>query len=210
MPKLDTTIDNLERKTNKVIGGIPSADWTDTQYPSAKTLYDIYNNLIHPVGSVFTTYTNTDPSAILGGTWELIDKEFKAVSLNVKSAGLWRAHNSSIGDSSVITLAGHTISVCLNLSTSMALSSSAVSLGQVLLSSCGISAFTAANTAVSGIASNPIIYEQTADGTIRFIKTLNGGSIASSTSFNICFDQLISKANMLDSFCDKFYWKRIA
>lgn len=45
MPKLNTTVDNLELKTNRVTGSVPSADWTDAQYPSAKALYNTYNSL---------------------------------------------------------------------------------------------------------------------------------------------------------------------
>lgn len=38
----------------------------------------IWNKLdnIYPIGSVYITSTNTNPSAKLGGTWELVDKEF--------------------------------------------------------------------------------------------------------------------------------------
>ena len=47
MPKLNTTIDNLEWKSNKVTAANPSSSWTDTQYPSAKALYNAYNKLIN-------------------------------------------------------------------------------------------------------------------------------------------------------------------
>ena len=71
MPKLETTVDNLELKSNKIISTstvTPDA-WTDAQYPSAKTLL----NIAHPIGSVLTTSTNSDPALTLGGSWELID-----------------------------------------------------------------------------------------------------------------------------------------
>ena len=43
MPKLNTTLDNIETVANKVIGTTPSADWTDAQYQDEyQKLYDEY------------------------------------------------------------------------------------------------------------------------------------------------------------------------
>ncbi len=206
MPKLNTTVDNLELKSNKVIGTFPSADWTDAQYPSAKTLYNAYDKT-HAVGSILITSTNTSPAETFGGEWELVDKEFKNMSI---TSGVWESHNGSFKEGSVVILAGHTISVNLNLSTSMAIASSTVDLGRLKLELCGITALPFANVAIAGSTSNPLIYEQSTDGTIKFTKTLSGNSIASSTVFPIHFERIVEKSVMLDTFCDKFYWKRIA
>ena len=41
----------------------------------------ITNLNVYPVGSVYITSTNASPASYLGGTWELIDKEFKIAVL---------------------------------------------------------------------------------------------------------------------------------
>ena len=51
MPKLNVTVDQIELTTNKVFG-TPQEDWTDEQYPSAKTLYDAIASLANTINNV--------------------------------------------------------------------------------------------------------------------------------------------------------------
>ena len=48
----------------------------DTSTPINATNLNNNFDVMHPVGSILITSTNTNPSSELGGTWELIDKEF--------------------------------------------------------------------------------------------------------------------------------------
>lgn len=57
MPKLKTTINNLQLISNKV-SGTPSVSWTDAQYPSAKTLYDTYAEVNNEITGINTNIEN--------------------------------------------------------------------------------------------------------------------------------------------------------
>ena len=37
-------------------------------------------DMMYPIGSCYTTSTNTDPSSFLGGTWDLIDKGLSSLT----------------------------------------------------------------------------------------------------------------------------------
>lgn len=218
MPKLDTTIDNLERKSNKVMGSVPSSDWTDAQYPSAKTLYNTYNNLLntmHPVGSIITTSTNVDPSTTLGGAWTLVDKGFKTSYLTLTSS-FWTPTNATILEYSNVLLTDHTIAFRLGLKTTAVLSDETAPLGQLLLPSCGVTQLSYAifyDTAISDGGNCVMAYRVDQTGTVSFHEVINiddTHSMASGSDFFLHFTVPVKHADMIDDFCDKFYWKRTA
>lgn len=220
MPKLETTIDNLQLKSNLVTSGtVPLSTWTDTQYPSAKTLYDTYNNmlnLMHPIGSVYTTVTNNDPAEIFGGTWELIDKEFKAQWLTVGDTQ-WTAEEATLYSYCNIALAGHNMNIRLGLKNSSELTDSDVKLGKLDVPSFGLTEFPYRlfhEVAVSDGGGGTICYHINQNGTITVNDAFNVNgthSIASGRVFYINYVYTVhSIERMLDEFCDKFYWKRIA
>jgi hypothetical protein len=94
MAQLNTTVENIQLKENMIIAGAAATAWeSDSKYPSAKAVADKISAIApgkieHPVGSVLITSTNTNPSASVGGTWELIDKEYNtklsAIEKNIK------------------------------------------------------------------------------------------------------------------------------
>ena len=221
MPKLDTTIDNLERKTNKVTGTVPSASWTDTQYPSAKTLYNSYNsllnmlNLVHPIGSILTTSTSTNPAASVGGTWELIDKGFKDTYITLDET-YWTHTSADIGEYSNILLNDHTISMRLNLKNTVALTDSSIALGKLALTSCGVNSLSYAlfyGVAIADNGNSTVAYRIDQDGRISTQDVLNiddTHNLPVGSNFYLLVTQAVRHTNMLDEFCDKFYWKRTA
>jgi hypothetical protein len=218
MPKLDTTIDNLERKSNKVMGTVPSASWTDTQYPSAKTLYNTYATLLdmmHPVNSILTTATNTNPAATLGGTWELVDKGFKNAYITLDSS-YWTGTNANISTYSNIMLADHTISLRLALTTTAAMTDNTTTLGRLAIESCGIDKLSHAifcEAAVSDEGNCTVNYRIEQTGEVKIYDVLNADgthSMASNSTLYIHLVQPINHLSMHDDFCDKFYWKRTA
>ena len=225
MPKLNTTIDNLEWKSNKVINAAPSADWTDTQYPSAKTLYNTYAKLVdiaHPVGSILTTDTNTNPASTVGGTWELVDKSLKATKIALTGSE-FNPHLSSLGDNSFVLLSDHTISIFLyfTVSNTYIFNSSSLDLGKLVLSSIGLSSIPA--TYIKGIATTKGAVKTVeywanlaTDGSLFAQKSISG---VTDTELPLYFYlQLVipigfsnmTTATGTDAFFDKFYWKRTA
>ena len=276
MPKLNTTIDNLELKSNKVIGATPSAGWTDAQYPSAKTLYSTYttlnsgissaatrcttlettcNNLVntcnaltsttagltttcnnlttsynslntkvtnflniaHPVGSVMITSTNANPASTVGGTWTLVDKGFKDTSGYITSTHWTAGTGELVGDQgSLFLLKDHIISLRLNLKNTEALTDTTSTIGTLKLNALGISSL--ALSVVSDVTASDggqctISYAIGTSGTVTStdVLTIDGKhSLAAGNTFSIHLMQAISYPEMLDAYCDKFYWKRTA
>ena len=214
MPKLNTTIDNLEWKSNKILSTNTSSPntWTDTQYPSAKTLL----NIAHPVGSVITTTTNQDPAEKLGGTWELIDKAFKGTFMYIPNTS-WTADKASLHETSNVLLIDHMINLRIYVNLLADLSSdSDIVLGKLDLTTCGLTSLSSAvyrQPAVSDSGNCTACYTLTTDGTITLNDILNindthSAAYGSDFIFNILFP--VGYDRMLDNFCDKFYWKRTA
>ena len=213
MPKLNTTIDKLELNTNKVINAtMPSASWTDTQYPSAKTLYNMYNKLVHPVGSVYISSTNTDPSSTFGGTWELIDKSFACKSLYDTSI-FTPAANITV-EAVHACIADHAIRFRLTLIVNTALSDAGVSFGTINWNKLGVTGLPAAivdHTSFRDSANGGIIYSiWHQSGEIQQLDTIDADSIPSGQTFTVDVPFAFDTGFMLDSACDKFYWKRTA
>jgi hypothetical protein len=221
MPKLNTTIDKIELNSNKVINAAkPLASWTDTQYPSAKTLYNTYNasfNLAHPVGSIMITGTSTNPGDSIGGTWELVDKGFADKSGYLTSTH-WTAGTADLtgAQSSLFLLKDHIISIRLSLTNNEALTDATSTLGTLNLSSLGISSL--ALSIVSDVTASDggqctISYAVNTAGEVTStdVLTIDGKhSLAAGNTFSIHIMQAISDNEMLNSYCDKFWWKRTA
>lgn len=220
MAKLSTTIDNIELKTNKVTATTPSSSWTDAQYPSAKALYGAYTKLVniaHPIGSILITTTNTSPAATVGGTWELVDKGFAERMVYIPSSS-WTAGAAEFRSetNSVLELADHTVSLRLSLENTAALSDTETVLGTLNLSKVGITELP--YTIVSDVTASDggqctISYSIVASGEISVTDVLVLGgshSLAAGNTFSIHINQTVGHDRMLDSFCDKFYWKRTA
>ena len=214
MPKLNTTVDNLELKSNKIVSTsqVSPANWTDTQYPSAKTLL----NIAHPIGSVLTTSTNENPSAKLGGTWELVDKALKGTYMNIPVSS-WTANKATLNSTSNVLLMDHTINLRVYVNITDAISSDAdVVLGKLNLATLGVTALSSSvyrQPAVSDAGNCVACYTLESDGTITINDVLsfnNTHSAAANTDFifNILFP--VGYDRMIDDFCDKFYWKRTA
>lgn len=211
MPKLDTTIDNIELKSNKVISTSDPSAWTDAQYPSAKALLDI----AHPVGSIITTTTNENPASKVGGDWDLIDKAFKGTFMLMKAAD-WTATNATLHETSNVLLIDHTINLRIYVNLTKDATEADLLLGKLDLTSYGVTSLSSAvyrQPAISESGNCTACYTLSTDGSIILNDVLNingthAAAISSDFIFNIVFP--VGYDRMKDEFCDKFYWKRIA
>ena len=218
MPKLNTTIDNIELKTNKVIGELPSNTWTDAQYPSAKTLYNTYTGLrsmSHPIGSVLIMTTNVDPTNTVGGTWELMDKGFKSYSDFVDN-GIIFTPAVGITPTAIYMARGEkTIRIRISLAANTTLTDAGLDLGMLNFDKIGISnlhsSFINQVTYQDDIATGGIVYSVLADsGLVKQTDVFGVTSIGANANFSLDFTFVVHHDHMLDGACDKFYWKRTA
>jgi hypothetical protein len=224
MPKLNTTIDDIELKTNKIISTStkPASEWTDAEYPSAKTLYNAYNNLlslVHPVGSILTTATKTNPAETLGGTWELVDKDAKDVWMQIPTTA-WTPQNAEINtyssNLSYVTLSGHMAHFRLFLSTTADATDTELPLGTLDAEACGLVGIPygiLSDVAMSDGGACTICWKLTTDGVISIVDILNVDGthlMPSGQTFYLNFTYLVKGSELLDDFCDKFHWKRVA
>ena len=229
MAKLNVTADKIQLTTNMISKDKWNDEWnTDTKYPSAKAVaYAIGEaagtavcDVANAVGSVVITSTNTNPGDTLGGTWELIDKEYKNEFVHVSSQywyidyGVLKASVSGL-----ITRADHTICLKLRLTTTTTINGSA-SLGTIRSDLSGVTSngsFSFSNEGGTAYAVDPatntgyvVQYMLRGDGAISIEHIYGGQSLPTGTVINIHTIVPMDTDDMADAYCDKFYWKRTA
>ena len=160
-------------------------------------------DLIYPIDSIFITSKNENPSSVLGGTWELIDKEFKSEAGNSNSLFNANATNCEVNN---FYFARGKNSV-----------SSTVVLGNFNFPDLGINELPYGLYYVIGSTDNGnglfISFIDYASGQLEIrdiISKESSGNISSNSSCYLLFEFVTTFDNMIDSFCDKFYWKRTA
>ena len=238
MAQLNTTVGNIQLKSDMLTSNklaemttdeTKAAAWTDSTYPSAKAVADKINKIEHPVGSVLITSTNVSPATSIGGEWSLIDKEYKndyratynfsgwtpattnGATLELSSRGgfIWNGHSLFI---QIVLVAPSTVE----------LNSGAV-LGTISRPSCGIKEngtfYLCPENGIALVSTDDsnytISYDFYYDGKITFKSILSSSGTARTTlpkGAKIYIDAPIQvlTSDMLDNFCDKFYWKRTA
>lgn len=223
MPKLNTTIDNIELKSNKVTASVPSSAWTDAQYPSAKALYNAYTKLLnamHPIGSIITTSTNTNPSSTLGGTWTLADKAFRSEYV-VLDGSQWTKANADLictTEASTAARVDHTINIRLKIQPTVNLTDSDFKLGTLNLPALGVERLhysilygTAQSDGGQCQVSYSVDYNTGVITSHDAINLSDGShSMEAGQFFFIEINTAIPHGLMIEDFCDKFYWKRTA
>ena len=166
-------------------------------------------NEIYPVGSVYISSTNTNPASKFGGTWSLIDKGFESRHELVAS-GFTPATNITAGDT-YVDRGGNTLRVRQDITINTALSDTGADLGTFVWSKIGITnlamSINDAMTYRDG-ANGGIVWSLWSSGKVEQIDILDNTTIASGNKFFLEFTFVVDSSRMIDSFCDKFYWKR--
>lgn len=181
---------------------------TDTPI-NATNLNNNFNE-VHSVGSILITSTNVSPSNNLGGIWELIDKEF--ASLETSTSGFTPSENitSSIA---YFSRAGHSIVFNLSFISITSLSDDTVEIGTINFEELGITNLPA-NVRECGWtdAGNAILMFQvnSSNGILQCLDIIGPETITANAYCYVTMPFTFDKSRMLDSACDKFYWKRIA
>lgn len=172
---------------------------------------------VYPIGSVFCNSTNTNPSEIYGGTWELIDKGFK--SGTTESTQDATDYLSKFNVTSI--RGGNTIRLRINVTTAVDIGDTTVSLGTVDLAAHGLTKDDTGffpYTVYGGVAMSDggnavILVYFTANGVLQTADAFQSdGTHTLPSGKPFYFDVVlpVTPSQMLDDFCDKFYFKRIA
>lgn len=232
MAQLNTTVDNIQLKENIITSAAAASEWdTDAKYPSAAAVKNAIAtaagtavcDVANPIGSVIITSTNDNPGSTFGGTWTLIDKEFRSEFSHIEAAQAWDEDEANANG--YISRANHTI--CLkawfNFNTTVDLATSPsyiASLGTLLRTKSGIKSNGSFSYSNEGFAVYG--YKPNGDGIVARCNmrgdgylTIDGiyGSdkvIPAGSVLHLTLPIQISMNDMDDAYCDKFYWKRTA
>jgi len=172
-----------------------------------------------PVGSCYTTDTNTNPADLLGvGTWELIDKMFISMSSTTLSNFFTPNTTNVTTDGCGIGLVrnGHTIRILLKIKNAVALTGTNTQLGTFNFQNLGIGGTTSTLRIIGDSEGEglSVCTINNSSGLLTNIEFIPRNSDVTSipAEQTIYYDFIIqpTRANMLDNHCNKFIWKRTA
>ena len=227
MAKLSMPVNRVEDSGNKITpvivensgGGSYTFALGSEFYPSMPTAIDI----AHPVGSIICMSSNTNPSTLYGGTWILVDKELSYRWHDLYASGGWSATYANAQTTAGARIGGHAIDIRLELTPTTALSDSTIELGYINPNALGITEFPIAYRYVpfscDGGGVNDVVGQTiiAANGRVTvediWAATANGASHAFASGGILALIYHFSSIPfnyMLDSYCDKFYFKRTA
>lgn len=168
---------------------------------------------VYPVGSVYVSAKNANPGETLGGTWVLVDKEFTPQSISGEDVFAINTTNVSSLENAFCILSGHTVHLRIVLKNKVALADESKQLGSVLFENIGVKEFDLQFYGLApcdGLNGSCYFTLNRTTGVLTHGDLL--GSSSTSTGQTIYFHVLqnIRHGAMIDSFCNKFYWKRTA
>ena len=170
----------------------------------------------YPIGAVAVTSTNTNPSIEYGGTWKLIDKEFKNFSNTYSSTEVSKiatSENATVTQV-VVQRVGHTIVLRVGFETKIELNDNDINLFTLNLSELGVVDFRFGAYFITIPTDNKdgiIIGSFELNGLVKssdIVMKENTTVMSSGANASLFFERNVHSALMLDSACDKFYWKR--
>ena len=171
----------------------------------------------HPVGSVYITNTNSNPSSYLGGTWTLIKRVFE--NKTVDNVITWSATNVVSGSGQcAFWLRDTRVTFRIRFTNKVAVSDTTLVMGTIDLSKIGMNGlYYGTYVALDDTANSGIMMDiQNVDGEIqlRTIDVVGGGTVAASTLSSpqiiVQGEIMFNTGSILDSACNEFHWQRTA
>ena len=175
-------------------------------------LFDVFRDLMHPVGSIFITSTNTDPSATLGGTWTLFNKGF--TSYAGENSEFVTAESNVSGVTCSVIRNDSTLRVRLGCTLGFNVTDTSTKIAKLNWDKIGINAISYAlySYPVGCDAGDAIllcqVLNESGEVSINDAIGPNRGNATKDATIYIDFTVPIRYSQMIDSFCNRFYWKR--
>lgn len=170
------------------------------------------NDLYAPqIGDVIITSTNVGAEEMAkrhGGKWTLIDKEFKSYR-GTKNTGFTNTSNAT-GPTCYFIRNGHSITFQFGFTTNVQVADTTLQFLTVALSTIGVNSLYCDHSFVLyGDEAQSIAFARlTYDGKVNTYDQIPDSYIAKSRWLEGSITVNVFKDNMLDSECDKFYWRR--
>lgn len=190
---------------------VGEATWTEYKdRVDFKKITEKGNCIYAPVvGDVLTTNTNVGTEEMAkryGGTWELIDKEFTPAN---GSSGFTNSKASS--SSPRWFRSGHSITLDLYWTTSVQINDDTILAGTWDLKTLGVSSLPGPYrvNAFSDNGQSIAFMVLESNGAFSSVDQIPDAYIASGRTLLVSYTLNILPSAMLDSACNKFYWKRI-
>ena len=169
-----------------------------------------------PVGTVLCMNTKTNPDTTIGGTWTLIDKEF-ADYYDYSDASKFTINdtNTTSVTNPLVSRHGHSITLRLTFVNKVAMADSTLTFGTWSLSALGLASqnYALYYLAYSDDGNAMAMMDMLTSGAVRsndIVSKTSATSIAAGKTWNFTVTFTALMDDMLDSACDKFYFKRTA
>lgn len=177
------------------------------------------NNFIYPVGAVIINSDYSfNPNNVYGGTWELIDKEFVSAASSNLSFNAFTPNSDFITQSDdnlscYVSKNGHCMNIEFSFKTNKAVTDSGGVLGTFNFDNLGISRFTNSMRFVGcsdGSNIDIMFYINASTGELQILDIVGADELKAGDTAYFYLTVSVNETQMLDSACDKFFWRRTA
>lgn len=170
----------------------------------------------NPFDYILITDNNTNPSSYLGGTWTLIDKEFKELKAEDNSGNYFTINETGATSYTLFLIRNKKSIYCrLNVYNAVELSDNDVIFGNLNFQALGISRLYFGHVSSLGATDGgntafqfSINWETGKVTSNDILPKSDTESVGIGKSCYMYFELPCHTEYMLDSACDKFYWKR--